>query len=271
MAIDPSAQIHETAVIAPQAEIGPLCKIGPFCVIEGDVRLGEGVELKSHVALAGDTHIGAHTIIFPFASIGHIPQDLKFAGEKTQLRIGARNRIREHVTMNPGTAGGGGLTKVGDDGLFMMGVHVGHDCIIGNRVIMANNASLGGHCRIDDHVVIGALAGVHQFCRIGRGAMIGGLSAVVGDVIPYGTVIGERAHLGGLNLVGLKRAHVPRAQIHELRAAFRALFEGEGALRARAEAYEPPEDNPLVAELVSFVLGATDRSFTMPHARADEG
>jgi len=174
--------------------------------------------------------VGEGTVIFPFASIGHIPQDLKFGGEKTKLIIGARNRIREHVTMNPGTEGGGGLTKVGDDGLYMMGVHVGHDCIVGDRVILANNASLGGHCIIADNVIIGALAGVHQFCRVGRGAMIGGLAAVVADVIPYGMVMGERADLAGLNLTGLKRAGVDRATISAVRATFKELFAEGGSL-----------------------------------------
>ena len=197
MAIHPTAELHPTAVVEDGAEIGAGCRVGAYSVIGPEVALAEGVVVHSHVALAGVTRIGAGTVIFPFASIGHIPQDLKFTGERAELIIGARNRIREHCTMNPGTAGGGGATRVGDDGLFMVGTHVAHDCIVGNHVIMANNATLAGHCVVEDHVILGGLAAVHQHVRLGRGAMIGGLAGVVADVIPYGSVTGERAHLGG--------------------------------------------------------------------------
>ena len=190
--------------------------------------------LHSHVAVAGRTTIGEATEVFPFASLGHQPQDLKYRGEPVELVIGARNRIREHVTMNPGTAGGGGVTRVGDDCLFMMSTHVAHDCLIGDGVIMANNATLAGHVEIGDQAVLGGLCAVHQHVRIGRGAMIGGLAGVVADVIPYGSVIGERAHLAGLNLVGLKRRGAGRDDIHGLRAAFGEMFEGEGTLQERA-------------------------------------
>ena len=183
-----------------------------------------------------------------------MPQDLKFRGERVELIIGARNTIREHVTMNPGTAGGGGVTRVGDDNLFMMSTHVAHDCRIGNRVIMANNAALAGHCVVEDFVVIGGLAAVHQHVRIGRGAMIGGLAGVVADVIPYGSVMGERAHLAGLNLVGLKRRQAGRAEINGLRAAFGEMFAGEGNLQERVRrAGESHPGNPLVKEVVDFV------------------
>jgi UDP-N-acetylglucosamine acyltransferase len=223
------------------------------------------VELKSHVVVEGWTDIGDQNVIFPFASIGHAPQDLKFAGERTKLEIGSRNRIREYVTMNPGTEGGGGLTKIGDDNLFMMGVHVGHDCILGNRIVMANNASLGGHCIVSDNVVIGALAGIHQFCRIGRGAMIGGLAAVVADVIPFGTVVGKRASLEALNLVGLKRRGADKADIQGLRAAFKEIFYGEGVLRDKAEALRvSTEGNPLIDEVLDFILTESGRSFSTP-------
>ncbi|MEM7242078.1 MAG: acyl-ACP--UDP-N-acetylglucosamine O-acyltransferase [Pseudomonadota bacterium] len=266
MAISPKAEIHPSSVIEDGATIESGVKIGPFCHVGADVTLHEGVQLISHVAVAGWTEIGEETRIFPFASIGHIPQDLKFSGEKTKLEIGKRNRIREHATMNPGTKGGGGLTKIGDDGLFMMSTHIGHDCIVGNHVILANNASLGGHCIVEDNVVIGALAGVHQWCRIGRGAMIGGLAAVVADVIPMGAVMGERASLDGLNLVGLKRAGVDKDHIHGLRAAFKEIFQGEdanvrsgiGALRGKYGG------NPLVQELLDFIDADTKRSLTIP-------
>jgi UDP-N-acetylglucosamine acyltransferase len=265
MAINDTAIIHGSAVIEPGAKIGDGCRIGPYCIVGKDVTLGKGVELKSHVVVEGWTDIGDDTVIFPFASIGHVPQDLKFSGERTKLEIGARNRIREYATMNPGTNGGGGLTRIGDDGLFMIGIHVGHDCIIGNHVIMANNASLGGHCVISDNVVIGALAGIHQFCRIGRGAMIGGLAAVVADVVPYGTVIGPRATLEGLNLVGLKRRKSNKQDIQGLRAAFKELFFGGGALREKAAQMRGSADgNALVEEMLDFILSDSGRSFSTP-------
>jgi UDP-N-acetylglucosamine acyltransferase len=265
MAIDASASVHPTAVIAEGAEIGPGCTIGPYCVIGPEVALAANVELKSHVAIDGRTRIGEGTVIFPFASIGHVPQDLKYRGEPVELVIGARNTIREHVTMNPGTAGGGGATRVGDDNLFMMSTHVAHDCTIGSHVIMANNATLGGHCEVGDYVVLGGLAAIHQFVRLGRGAMIGGLAGVVADVIPYGSVMGERAHLAGLNLVGLKRRGAGRADVNGLRAAFGEMFAGEGNLQERVrQAGARYPDNPLVAEVVAFITTETARSFTVP-------
>jgi UDP-N-acetylglucosamine acyltransferase len=264
MSIDKSAVVHPSSIIDSGAIIGANVTIGPFCHVGPEVTLKDGVELKSHVVVSGWTSIGEKTTIFPFASIGHIPQDLKFSDERTKLEIGKRNKIREHVTMNPGTDGGGGLTKIGDDGLFMMGVHIGHDCIVGNNVIMANNASLGGHCIVENNVVIGALAGVHQFCRVGRGAMIGGLSAVVADVIPMGMVIGERANLDGLNLIGLKRAGVDKDHINGLRAAFKLIFHGNSTVK---DAIKPTLDlykgNPLVEEMISFITSETSRSLTI--------
>ena len=265
MSVHGSAKIHRMAVVEDGAVVGRNCKIGAYSVVGADVVLGECVELKSHVVVEGWTRVGDGTVIFPFASIGHIPQDLKFAGERTKLEIGKRNRIREHVTMNPGTEGGGGLTKIGDDGLFMMSVHVGHDCIVGNEVVLANNASLGGHCLIEDHVIMGALSGVHQFCRVGRGAMIGGLAAVVADVIPYGTVMGNRASLEGLNLVGLKRRGLEKDEINGLRTAFKQLFEGKSALRERAEVIQLEyASNALVQEVMSFILKEGGRHITVP-------
>jgi UDP-N-acetylglucosamine acyltransferase len=258
-------EIHPTAIVEPGAEIGPGCRIGPYCVVGPDVVLGPRVELKSHVAVAGRTRIGEASVLFPFTSIGHVPQDLKYAGEPVELVVGARNTIREYTTMNPGTAGGGGVTRVGDDNLFMMSTHVAHDCIVGSHVIMANNATLAGHCEVGDFVILGGLAAVHQHVRLGRGAMIGGLAGVVADVIPYGSVMGERAHLAGLNLVGLKRRGAERGEIHGLRAAFAEMFEGEGNFQDRvrrvAERYA---DNSLVTEIVGFISAETSRSFTVP-------
>lgn len=265
MAIDPSAQIHPSAIIEDGAAIGADVKIGPFCLIGPDARIGAGTELKSHVVVQGDTVMGAGNTVFPFAVIGEIPQDLKFGGEKTKLIVGDRNRIREGVTMNTGTAGGGGVTKVGDDCLFMTGAHVGHDAHVGNRVIMANQSALAGHCIVDDNVIIGGLSGIHQFVRLGKGAIIGAVTMVTNDVVPYGLVQGPRGNLDGLNLVGLKRRGVAKEDINALRAAFLALAQGEGAFqdRARAIADENPK-SAYVREMVDFILGPSDRSFLTP-------
>ncbi|MBU3029801.1 acyl-ACP--UDP-N-acetylglucosamine O-acyltransferase [Paracoccus marinaquae] len=256
------SRIHPTAVIEPGAEIGTGVEIGPFCVIGPQVRLAAGVVLKSHVVLAGETSIGEGTTIFPFASIGEVPQDLKFRGERVQLEIGARNRIREYVTMNPGTEGGGGVTRVGDDGLFMAGSHVGHDCQLGDRVILVNNASLAGHCHLGDDVIIGGLSGVHQWVRIGRGAMIGAVTMVTADVIPFGLVQGPRGHLDGLNLVGLKRRGTSRAEIAALRKLLEAL--GQGAFRDTARSRAEAEVSGMEREVLDFILGPSDRSFLAP-------
>src|SRR5690606_28693624 len=218
-----------------------------------------------HVVLAGVTRIGAQTQVFPFAALGTAPQDLKYRGERTELVIGARNRIREYVTLSPGTTGGGGVTRIGDDNLFMAHAHVGHDCMVGNGIVMANCASLAGHVVVEDGAILGGLAGVHQFVRIGKGAMIGGLSAVSSDVVPYGMVAGERAKLIGLNLVGLKRRGRAKPEINELRAAFDAMFEAGDTLAERARAArEQHPDNPLVAEMAEFILAESNRSFTLP-------
>lgn len=180
--------VHPSAVVEPGAVLGDGVEIGPFCHVGAQVRLDDGVVLKSHVVVAGDTRIGAETTVFPFACIGEAPQDLKYRGEPTVLRIGARNRIREYVTINPGTEGGGGRTIVGDDGLFMAGSHIAHDCRIGNNVILVNNVAIAGHCVIDDEVIVGGLSGVHQFVRIGRGAMIGAVTMVTADVLPLSLI-----------------------------------------------------------------------------------
>lgn len=259
-----SADIHPSAVVDPAARLGEGVRIGPLCVVGPEVVLGDGVELKSHVVVTGDTHVGPGTVIFPFAVIGEVPQDLKFAGEKTRLRIGARNRIREHVTMNTGTAGGGGETRVGDDGLFMAGCHIAHDAQVGDRVIVVNQSAVAGHCVIEDDVIIGGLSGVHQWVRIGRGAIIGAVTMVTADVLPHGLVQGPRGRLDGLNLVGLKRKGVSRADITALRAAFQALKDGEGTFADRARRLEQEAASPFVAEMVAFILGDTDRNFLTP-------
>ena len=258
-------QIHPTAIVERGARLADSVSIGPFCHVGAKVDLGEGVELLSHVVVAGHTTIGDGTRIFPFASIGHQPQDLKYKGEPSRLVIGRNNIIREQVTMNPGTEGGGMMTRVGDGCLFMVGVHVAHDCIIGDHVIMANNATLAGHVVVGDYAVFGGLSAAHQFVRVGQHAMIGGVTGVERDVIPYGAVAGNPAELSGLNLVGLKRRGFDREAIHNLRAAYRMIFSNEGTLRERvddAKSFFP--DDELVHDVVQFIIDAKDRPLTLP-------
>ena len=259
-----AAELHPSAVVDPAAQIGAGCTIGPFCVVGPEVALGEGVQLKSHVVVTGDTEVGEGTVVFPGAVLGEVPQDLKYAGERTALRIGARNRIREGATMNLGTAGGGGVTRVGDDNLFMTGAHVGHDAQVGSRVVMANHSALAGHCVVEDDVILGGLTGVHQFVRIGRGAIVGAVTMVTHDVIPYGLVQGPRGELDGLNLVGLKRRGTERGDIQALRVAYATLKQGEGSLKERARRLADETDSALVREVAAFVLADSERSFLTP-------
>ncbi|MFN4281970.1 MAG: acyl-ACP--UDP-N-acetylglucosamine O-acyltransferase [Alphaproteobacteria bacterium] len=259
------ATIHPTAVVETGAKLGAGVVVGPFCSVGKDVELGDGVELISHVAVAGLTRIGEKTKAYPFASIGHAPQDLKYHGEPSRLEIGARTVIREHVTINPGTEGGGMLTSIGDDCLLMVAAHIAHDCRIGNHVIVVNNVLLGGHVEIGDFAVIGGGAAVHQFVRIGPHAMIGGMSGVESDVIPYGMVLGNRAHLAGLNLVGLKRRNFDREAIHQLRAAYRLLFAQEGTLQERvADVEKLFPGNALIGEVLAFVRQDSSRGLCLP-------
>jgi len=260
-----SVSIHPTAIVDPAAELGAEVQIGPYCVVGPHVVLGDRVRLVSHVSVDGRTRIGAGTVIYPFASIGHPPQDLKYRGEPSELIIGADNRIREHVTMNTGTEGGGMVTRVGDGGLFMVGVHVGHDCQVGNGVILANNATLGGHVEVGDHAVLGGLSAVHQWVRIGHHAMIGGMSGVEADVIPYGLVKGERAFLAGLNLVGLERRGFPKEEVNALRKAFKQLFTGEATLAERTAAVRDLYAGvDLVQQVLAFLGDRTGRALTLP-------
>lgn len=256
--------IHPSAVIEDGAELGADVRIGPFCHVGPEARLGDRVELKSHVVISGNTTIGEDSVVFPFAVVGEIPQDLKFRGEQTRLEIGARNRIREHVTMNTGTEGGGGVTRIGDDGLFMAGCHIAHDAQVGNRVIIVNNSAIAGHCVIEDDVIVGGLSGVHQWVRIGQGAIIGALSMVTNDVIPHGLVQGPRGELDGLNLVGLKRRGVARSDITALRAAFQMLAQGDGTFQDRARRLGEETSSDYVRQIVDFVTAASDRHFLTP-------
>ena len=264
MSIAATARIHPSSVVDPGAVIGDRVEIGPFCVVGPEVSLGADVVLKSHVVVTGQTEIGEGCVLFPGAVVGEIPQDLKFKGEKTRLVVGKRNRIREGATMNTGTEGGGGVTRVGDDCLFMTGAHVGHDVQVGNRVILANQAALAGHCIIADDVIIGGLSGIHQFVRIGRGAIIGAVTMVTNDVMPYGLVQAPRGELDGLNLVGLKRRGVDRSDITALRAAFQMLAQGEGAFMDRVRRLGEETTSPYVTEIVDFLLAESDRHFLTP-------
>lgn len=249
-------QIHPTAIIEPTVKLGKSVKIGPYCVLSGDVTLEDEVQLISHVVIAGNTTIGEKTTIYPFASIGHLPQDLKHKGESSLLKIGKHNVIREYVTMQGGTKGGGLVTTVGDHCLFMASSHVAHDCILGNNIIMANCATLAGHVQVADFAIIGGLSAIHQFVRIGQHAIIGGMSAVENDVIPYGSVKGDRANLYGINLVGLKRRNFTREAIESLRSAYKEIFEEDSLpLKDRAEkTSQKYVQEHAVQEIIQFIL-----------------
>ncbi len=266
MAIAETAHVHPTAIVEDGAVVGDRTVIGPYAIVGPEVTLGAGVRIGAHVMLDGVTDIGAGSEIYPFASIGTPPQDLKFGGERTRLEIGENVRIREHVTMNPGTEGGGGVTRVGDNCLFMVGCHVAHDCIVGNNVIAANNATMAGHVEVGDFVVLGGISAIHQFARIGAHAMVGGMTGVERDVIPYGSVTGNRAHLAGLNMVGMKRRGFDRPQIHALRAAYKAVFHGEeGSLHERASAVAATlTEDGASREMVNFILAGGSRRFCVP-------
>ena len=246
--------IHPSAVVAPGATIEDGARIGPWCQVGAEVTIKAGAELISHVVVDGHTVVGAETRIYPFATVGMAPQDLKYKGEPTRCEVGARCQIREHVTIHRGTVTGSGLTRVGDECLLMAGVHVAHDCELGRGVVIANNVLMGGHVTIGDNAVIGGGAAIHQFTRIGRAAMIGGMAGVEADVIPFGTVLGNRARLAGLNIIGLKRRGYDRAQIHAVRAAFRLMFKGEGVFAERVEEVRASLGHePLIAELLLFI------------------
>ena len=264
MPVHPLAQIHPAAIVEEGAEIGEGCRIGAFSVIGPEVRLEAGVEVRSHAVITGWTELGPGCTVFPFATVGEVPQDLKYAGERTRLIVGARCRIREGATLNTGTAGGGGITRVGDDCLFMTGAHVGHDAQVGNRVIMANQAAVAGHCVIGDDVIIGGLSGVHQWVRVGRGAIIGAVTMVTNDVVPHGLVQAPRGELDGLNLVGLKRRGVERSEITALRAAYQMLAQGEGTFLDRTRRLADETESRHVREMTDFILSASDRSFLIP-------
>ena len=260
-----TVQIHPSSIVDSHAELADGVVIGPFCTVGPNVRLGVGTKLVSHVVVDGCTELGAENVVYPFAMLGGPPQHTAYKGEPTRLVIGDRNLIREHATMNTGTVGGGGLTQVGSDGLYMIESHVGHDCTVGDQVILTKQATLGGHCEVGDFVIVGGLAAVHQRTRVGRHAMIGGLAAVVKDVIPYGSVWGNHAHLEGLNLLGLKRRGFSRETINTMRAAYRLLFADEGTFQERLDdTIETYSDSPEVMEIIDFIRADASRPLCLP-------
>ena len=259
-----SSFIHPTALISPSAKIADDVKIGPFCYIGPKVQINENVELLSNIHIEGNTKIGKGTRIFPFASIGTQPQDLKYKGEDTSLEIGENNMIREYVTINPGTEGGGGKTVIGNNCLLMISSHVAHDCNIGNDVVIANNVPLGGHVTIEDSVVIGGNSAVQQFTRIGRLAMIGGMTGVLKDVIPFGLSFGNRNYLRGINLIGLRRKKYDNKKIMELDEAFKKIFSSKNIHENLSKINGEYKGNDLVAEVVNFISKDKKRPICTP-------
>jgi UDP-N-acetylglucosamine acyltransferase len=257
--------IHPTALVEAGAELGAGVEIGPFCHVGAQVVLGEGVTLVSHAVVAGRTTIGARTRIFPFASIGHMPQDLKYRGEASTLAIGIDCILREGVTMNPGTHAGRMATSVGDRCAFLANSHVGHDCRVGDNVILSNNVMLAGHVSIGDFAILGGGAAVIQFARVGAHAFVGGLSGLENDLIPYGMALGNRASLAGLNIVGLRRRGFSREAVHDLRRAYRLLFAAEGTLKERVEDVAAEfSSHPEVHQILDFIRDGGDRAICMP-------
>ena len=256
--------IHKTAIVDPKAKVASSVEIGPYTVIGPNVEIRENVKIHSHVNISGNTLIGKDNKIYPFASIGNDPQDLKYNGEETKLIIGDNNKIREYVTINPGTEGGGGLTKIGNNCLFMISSHIAHDCNVGNNVIIANNVPLGGHAIIEDNVVIGGNSAVQQFTRIGKMAMIGGMTGVLHDVIPYGLSIGNRNTLSGLNLIGLRRAKFDNKDILGLSEAYKEIFATKNLNENISKLNAAFKENPLVKNLIEFIIKDKKRSICTP-------
>ena len=259
--------IHKTAIVNDKAKVSSSANIGPYSVIGPNVEIGENVLIHSHVNISGNTKIGNGNKIFPFASIGNDPQDLKYNGEETKLVIGNNNKIREYVTINPGTVGGGGLTKIGNNCLFMISSHIAHDCHIGNNVIIANNVPLGGHVIIEDNVVIGGNSAVQQFTRIGKLAMIGGMTGVWQDVIPYGLSIGNRNYLQGLNLIGLRRANFENKDILGLTEAYKEIFATKNLTNNLNKLNGDFKANPLVKNVIEFITKDKKRSICTPFSK----
>ena len=259
--------IHKTAIIDPKAKISNNVKIGAYSVIGPNVEIGERTEIQTHVNITGNTKIGKNNNFYSFASIGNDPQDLKFKGEQTKLEIGDNNKIREYVTINPGTNGGGGVTKVGNNCLFMVSSHIAHDCFVGDNVILANNVPLGGHAHIEDNVIIGGNSAVQQFTRVGRLAMIGGMCGVVRDVIPYGIAHGNRSILQGLNLIGLRRKNIPNKTIMTLSDAYKEIFKNENLTENLDNLDGDFKKNELVLDVVNFLEKDKKRPICTPFSK----
>ena len=255
--------IHNTAIIDPNAKLDKNVQVGPYCVIGPNVEIGENTIIQSHVNISGNIKIGKGNKIYPFVSINE-PQDLKYNGEQTNLIIGDNNKIREYVTINPGTEGGGGLTKIGSNCLFMISSHIAHDCYVGNNVIIANNVPLGGHAIIEDNVVIGGNSAVQQFTRIGKMAMIGGMTGVLNDVIPYGLSTGNRNILNGLNLIGLRRAKFDNKDILGLSDAYKEIFATKNLTENISKLNGTFKENPLVKNVIEFITKDKKRSICTP-------
>ena len=259
--------IHQTAIIDSNAKIGNNVEIRPYCVIGSGVHLGNNNKLYSHVNISGNTKIGEGNTFYPFCSIGNNPQDLKYNGEKTELIIGKNNKIREYVSINPGTVGGGGKTVIGNNCLLMVSSHVAHDCRLGDNIIVANNVAIAGHAEIDDYVVIGGNSAVQQFTRIGKMAMIGGMTGVLNDVIPYGLSIGNRNHLQGLNLIGLRRKNISNKDILELSVAYKEIFKTDKLSENLSKLNGSFQNNELVKDVVDFINKDKKRPICSPFSK----
>ena len=259
--------IHNTAIIDPKAKISSSVSIGAFTVIGPNVEIGENTIIQSHVSIIGNTKVGKNNKIYPFASIGNDPQDLKFDGEVTKLEIGDNNKIREYVTVNPGTKGGGGLTKIGNNCLFMVSSHIAHDCLVEDNVILANNVPLGGHAHIEENVIIGGNSAVQQFTRVGKSSMIGGMCGVVRDIIPYAMVHGNRSILQGLNLIGLRRKNIPNKEILVLTEAYKEIFKDENLTTNLKNLKEEFRKNDLVNDVVKFLEKDKKRPICTPFSK----
>jgi UDP-N-acetylglucosamine acyltransferase len=259
--------IHKTAIVDPKAKISSSVNIGPYSIIGPNVEIGKDTDINSHVSIAGHTKIGKNNKIYPFASIGNDPQDLKFKGEISSLEIGDNNKIREYVSINPGTDGGSGVTKIGNNCLFMVSSHVAHDCNIGNNIVVVNNVAIGGHVHIEDNAIIGGNSAVHQFIRIGKFAMIGGMCAVIRDVIPYGLVHGNRSILQGINLIGLRRNNISNQDITLLSNAYKELFKSENLSENLKNLSDDYKKNNLVMEILEFLQKDKKRPICTPFSK----
>ena len=259
--------IHNTAIIDPKAKISSGVSVGAFTVIGPNVEIGENTIIQSHVSIIGNTKVGKNNKIYPFASIGNDPQDLKFDGEVTKLEIGDNNKIREYVTINPGTKGGGGLTKIGNNCLFMVSSHIAHDCLVEDNVILANNVPLGGHAHIEENVIIGGNSAVQQFTRVGKSSMIGGMCGVVRDIIPYAMVHGNRSILQGLNLIGLRRKNIPNKEILVLTEAYKEIFKDENLTTNLKNLKQEFRKNELVNDVVKFLEKDKKRPICTPFSK----